>query len=91
LHAGAEKRSDETIWNIFLDKMSNPMFNATMSVNPFESKISHLRFDEKQIRANSLKDDYLAPISNIMEFVCNCRHSYKATDRRTIAGISWTF
>jgi hypothetical protein len=36
LFAGAEKRSDETIGNIFLDKMSNPMFNANMSVNRFD-------------------------------------------------------
>jgi hypothetical protein len=39
LFAGAEKRSDETIENIFLDKMSN----ANMSVNRFDLIMRHLR------------------------------------------------
>jgi hypothetical protein len=57
LLAEAEKRRDETIWNIFLDKMSNSMFNATTRVNRFEPVMRHLRFDDKRTRAIRFKDD----------------------------------
>lgn len=74
LMAGVEKSWNVPVRELFLDKMSNPIYKATMSVNRFENIRRFLRFDDKRTRIRRLETDKLAPISYVWNlFLIQCK------------------
>lgn len=74
LMAGVEKSWDVPVRELFLDKLSNPIYRACMSVNRFEDIRRFLRFDDKRTRNQRLETDKLAPISYIWNlFLIQCK------------------
>lgn len=72
--SGSEKSRRVPIRELFLDKCSNPIYTACMSVGRFENIKRFLRFDDKRTRNYRIESDKLAPISHIWNlFLHQCR------------------
>lgn len=85
LMAGVERNWDVPIRELFLNKMSNPIYHATMSVGRFENIRRCLRFDDKRTREERLQSDKLAAFSYIWNcFKRNCKTRFAPGESVTI-------
>uniref|UniRef100_UPI00358F8AC9 piggyBac transposable element-derived protein 4-like n=1 Tax=Myxine glutinosa TaxID=7769 RepID=UPI00358F8AC9 len=77
LLVGCEKSWDVSIRELFGDRLSNPMYHATMSIERFEDIRRCLRFDDRGMRDFHLQTDYMAAFRYVWElFLENCRKRF---------------
>uniref|UniRef100_A0A8C4PWH1 PiggyBac transposable element-derived protein domain-containing protein n=1 Tax=Eptatretus burgeri TaxID=7764 RepID=A0A8C4PWH1_EPTBU len=77
LLAGYDKSCDVSIRELFGDRVSNPMYRATMSVERFEDIRRCLRFDDRTTRDFRLLTDCMAAFRHIWDlFLENCRKRF---------------
>ena len=85
LLAGVEKNWDLDTQQLFLDQKHNPTYNAAFGINRLENIRRHLRFDDKQTRAERQKQDKLAAFSYIWGlFIKNCKTQFSLGPYTTV-------
>ena len=81
LLADVKQNGDVSVRELFGDPLQNSMYRATMSINRIQDIRRMLRFDDKRIRAERLKEDHLAAFRHIWElFLANCRANFTSND-----------
>ncbi|XP_029949691.1 piggyBac transposable element-derived protein 4-like [Salarias fasciatus] len=72
---GVTKR--QTLQDSWSEKLGNPLIMKIMARHRFQDIMRHLRFDDKETRAERVETDKFAAISNVWSsFVANCISSY---------------
>ena len=85
LLAGSEKQWDVSTRELFGYDFSNPMCNATMSVERFEDIRRFLRIDDKRTREFRMQIDHMAAFRYIWDlFISNCKKWYSPHECVTI-------